>query len=197
MENSTEVPQKINSRTTIWARNSTSRNTSKETKALCQRDICTMFLATLFTTAKTWKQHKCLSTHEGGIYTVEYWKVKVKVAQLGPTLCDPMDCIVHGTLQARILEWVAYPFFSGSSQPRNRTGVFCITGRFFSNWAIREAPISHKKEILPCTKTQMHNEGIMLSEIKQRKTYNACSHMWNPTENKIRQPTGEVWYVRS
>ena len=33
----------------------------------------------------------------------------------------------------RILEWVAYPFFSGSSQPRNRTGVSCIAGGFFTN----------------------------------------------------------------
>ena len=39
----------------------------------------------------------------------------------------------------RILEWVAYPFFSGSSWPRNRTRGFCITSRFFTNWAIREA----------------------------------------------------------
>ena len=39
----------------------------------------------------------------------------------------------------RILEWVAYPVSSGSSWPRNRTGVSCIAGRFFTNWAIREA----------------------------------------------------------
>ena len=39
----------------------------------------------------------------------------------------------------RILEWVAYPFSRGSSRPRNWTGVFCIAGRFFTNWAIREA----------------------------------------------------------
>ena len=39
----------------------------------------------------------------------------------------------------RILEWVAYPFFSRSSQPRDWTGVSCIAGRFFTNWAIREA----------------------------------------------------------
>ena len=38
----------------------------------------------------------------------------------------------------RILEWVGYPFSSGSSQPRNRTGVFCIAGDS-TNWAIREA----------------------------------------------------------
>ena len=33
----------------------------------------------------------------------------------------------------RILEWVAYPFSSGSSQPRNRTRVSCIEGGFFTN----------------------------------------------------------------
>ena len=48
---------------------------------------------------------------------------KVKVAQSCPTLCHPMDCIVHGILQARILEWVAFPFSRGSSQPRDRTQV--------------------------------------------------------------------------
>ena len=40
----------------------------------------------------------------------------------------------------RILEWVAYPFSSGSSQPRNWTGVSCIAGRFYTNWVTREAP---------------------------------------------------------
>ena len=44
--------------------------------------------------------------------------MKVKVAQLGPTICDPMDYTVHGILQARILEWVAVPFSRGSYQPR-------------------------------------------------------------------------------
>ena len=41
-------------------------------------------------------------------------KVKVKVAQSCSTLCDPMDYTTHGILQARILEWVAFPFFRGS-----------------------------------------------------------------------------------
>ena len=40
---------------------------------------------------------------------------------------------------SRILDWVAYPFSSGSSQTRNLTGVSCIAGGFFTNWAIREA----------------------------------------------------------
>ena len=39
----------------------------------------------------------------------------------------------------RILERVAYPFSSGSSRPRNQTGVSCIAGGFFTNWAMREA----------------------------------------------------------
>ena len=41
--------------------------------------------------------------------------------------------------RSRILEWVAYPFSSRSSQSRSLTGNFCIAGRFFTNWAIREA----------------------------------------------------------
>ena len=41
----------------------------------------------------------------------------------------------------RILEWVAYPFSTGSSQPRNQTRVSCITGVFFTNWAIREPTV--------------------------------------------------------
>ena len=49
--------------------------------------------------------------------------VKVKVTQSCPILCDPMDYIVHEILQARILEWVAFPFSSGSSQPRSRENV--------------------------------------------------------------------------
>ena len=59
------------------------------------------------------------------------------VAQLFPTLCDPTDCSppgssVHGILQARILEWVAMPSSRGSSQPRDRTQVSRIAGRFFT-----------------------------------------------------------------
>ena len=50
-------------------------------------------------------------------------KVKVKVSQLCLTLCDPMDYTVHGILQARILEWGAFPVSKRSSQPRNRTKV--------------------------------------------------------------------------
>ena len=67
------------------------------------------------------------------------WKVKVKVAQLYPTLWDPMNYTVHGILQAIILEWVTLPFSRGSSQPRNQTRVSCIAGGFFTSSATREA----------------------------------------------------------
>ena len=39
----------------------------------------------------------------------------------------------HGILQARILEWVAFLFSRGSSQPRDRTQVSSIAGRFFTS----------------------------------------------------------------
>ena len=53
--------------------------------------------------------------------------------------CDPMDYAVHGILQARKLEWVAYPFSRGSSWLRNWTRVSCIAGGFFTSWDTREA----------------------------------------------------------
>ena len=57
--------------------------------------------------------------------------IKVLVSQLCPTLYDPMDCslpgsLVHGILQARIVEWVAIPFSRGSFQPRDQTQVSYI-----------------------------------------------------------------------
>ena len=55
-------------------------------------------------------------------------EMKVKVTQSCPTLCHPMDCIVYGILQARILEWVAFPFSRGSSQPRDQTQVSHTAG---------------------------------------------------------------------
>ena len=67
------------------------------------------------------------------VFRVFYVKVKVKVTQSCPTLCDPMDYIVHGIFQARILEWVVFSLLRGSSQPRDLTQVSHIAGRFFSS----------------------------------------------------------------
>ena len=53
-------------------------------------------------------------------------KVKVKVTQSCPTLYDPMDYTFHGILQARIREWVAFPFSRVSSKPRDHSQVFTL-----------------------------------------------------------------------
>ena len=66
-------------------------------------------------------------------------ETKVKVAQSCPDLCDPMYYTVHGILQAGTLEWVAFLFSRGSSQPRNWTQASRITGGFFTSWTTREA----------------------------------------------------------
>ena len=58
--------------------------------------------------------------------------LKVKVTQSCPTLCDLMDYTVDGILQAGILEWLAFPFSRGSSQPRDQTQVCHIAGGFFT-----------------------------------------------------------------
>ena len=50
-----------------------------------------------------------------------------------------MDYTVHAIPQARILEWVAFPFPRGSTQPRERTQISLIAGGFFTSWATREA----------------------------------------------------------
>ena len=56
-------------------------------------------------------------------------------------LCNPLDCSppgssVHGIFQARMLEWVAISSSRWSSQLRSQSCVYCIAGRFFTNWAI-------------------------------------------------------------
>ena len=63
-------------------------------------------------------------------------KVKVLVTQSCPALWDPMNCslpgsTVHDVLQDRILEWFAISFSRESSQPRGRSSVSCMAGRFF------------------------------------------------------------------
>ena len=69
---------------------------------------------------------------------------EMKVTQLCPTLCDPMDCSlpgssVFGILWARILKSVAISFSRGSSWSRDWTWISCTAGRFFTIWATKEA----------------------------------------------------------
>ena len=108
-------------------------------------------------------------------------KVKVKVAQSCLTLCNPMDCTVHGILQARILQWVAFPFSRGSSQSRDRTQVSLIAGGFFANWAPREAPQwfligvllfgLYKKDLFPLLKLIDNSTAKSVEHIKLIANY--------------------------
>ena len=58
---------------------------------------------------------------------------------LGLSHCRQILYQLSHKINPRILEWVAFPFSSGSSLPRNGTRVSCIAGRFFTNWAIRKS----------------------------------------------------------
>jgi len=68
-----------------------------------------------------------------------------------------MDYTVPGILQARILEWVAFPFSGGSSQPRDQTQIACIAGGFFISWATRE--LSGSGQLACCEKSGFYLEG--------------------------------------
>ena len=76
-----------------------------------------------------------------------WWGAHVH-AQSCLTLCDPVDCRPQGSSvcvisQARMLEWLAIPYSDGSSQPRDRnciSCVSCIAGRFFTADPVGEAP---------------------------------------------------------
>ena len=89
------------------------------TKSLVSPTLASSF----FTTSTTWEAPREIQ-----------WKLLSHV-----WLCDPMDYMVHGILQARILEWGVFPFSRGSSQPRGQTQVSLIAGGFFAVWATREA----------------------------------------------------------
>ena len=86
-------------------------------------------------------------------------------------MSDPMqfhqDPLCMGILQARILEWAAYPFSRETSWPRNRIRVPCIAGGFFTSWPVQEAhgDINQSKR----EKTQIRN----ISNGKEVKTITA------------------------
>ena len=102
--------------------------------------------------------------------------VKVKVTQLSPILCDPMDYSVHGILQARILEWVAIPFSRGivPTQGSNSSLLHCRQilyqlshcGSLRYNPWVREIPWRRKWQPTP---------AIMTGESHGQKSLGGCS----------------------
>ena len=75
----------------------------------------------------------------------------MKGAQPCLTLCNPTDYIVHGILQARILEWAAFPFSRESSQSRDRTQIpilqeDSLPGEPKKSLQVRETRLKKKKK---------------------------------------------------
>ena len=93
--------------------------------------------------------------------------MQVKVTQSCPTLCDPMNYTVHGILQARILERVAFPFSRGSSQPRDRTQV-CLPHckQILHQLSHKGSPLKCKHSTITCF--CMRCAGKLLSWGKRR-----------------------------
>ena len=94
------------------------------------------------------------------------------VAKSCPALCHPMDCSlpgspVHEILQARVLEWVAISFSTGSFQPRDQTQVSCTAGRSFTIWATREAHIRHNSNYEVFWKRQKYenNKRVVVAKV--------------------------------
>ena len=100
-----------------------------------------------------------------------------------------MDCSlpgfsVHGIFQTRVPEWLAFSFSRGSSQLRNRPGVSCIAGGFFTSWATREAQrparVAYYKSILPlylCPSYSSHLRTILLQIPAHSCSLSLCSVM--------------------
>ena len=89
--------------------------------------------------------------------------------------------IVHGILQARILEWVAFPFSRGSSQPRDQTRVSSIAGKFFTSWATREASKICKKLIQfnnKNTNNLIKKWAVDLNRYFPKKTHRWPTDIW-------------------
>ena len=116
--------------------------------------------------------------------------VKVKVIQSCPTLCDPMDYTAHGILQARILEWVAFPFSRESSQPRDRTQVSHNAGGLFTSWATKEAHPSLRPEQISSPVTQHSSSEIPVLVVSsvflflKSEVYRLLGHLWLSWQNQ-------------
>ena len=126
----------------------------------------------------------CQTPLSMGFFTQEYWR-----RELFPSTgnlpspgvnCSLPDSSIHGILHARLLEWVAYPFSRGSSQPRNLSSVSCSVGRFFTSWAIREAIIFTWDYLLLFWEVTIHFQFPLFFIFKNIVSYcNFLIKMWN------------------
>ena len=90
---------------------------------------------------------------------------------------------VHGILQARILEWVAFPFSKGSSQLRDWTQVSYIAGGFFTSWATREAQELNKTLTKNLEPPLVHWMLPFVVIVKFKKCFVHFKAPWQPSNN--------------
>ena len=106
----------------------------------------------------------------GCVLSLLFEKWKSESESLSPTLCGPMDCSplgspVHGILQARILEWVAISFSSGSSQTRDQTQVTHIAGRLSHQGSL---PLGKPSLLFSWGQTMVEVMKIIVTSFKRR-----------------------------
>ena len=105
----------------------------------------------------------------------------------------------------KILEWVAYLFSNRSSQPRNWTGVSCITGGFFTNWAIMLSTVTiqiradtdnsnganNKESVCQCRRYKRHRFHFWTRKIAWRRDGNPLQYscLENPINRGVSQAT--------
>ena len=116
---------------------------------------------------------------------------------------QPLDYTVHGILQARILEWVAYPFSRASFQPRDRTQVSQIAGGFLTSSATREGQEYWSRQPIPYP-VDLPNPGIepgspalqadsLPTELSEKPYINSV-YMSIPISQYISPPSFPPWH---
>ena len=112
-----------------------------------------------------------------------------------------MDCSlpgssIHGIFQARVLEWVAISFSRGSSQPRDRTQIFCIAGRSFTVWATGEALNIHSMPVTALDHKK-HETGLSAkSSQSQRRVKLANKSQDNVMRAQKRRAENQGWRLQ-
>ena len=115
--------------------------------------------------------------------------VKVKVAQLCLTLCDHMDYTVYGILQARILDWVDFPFSRGSSQLRGWTHIYCkgLASRIYQELLQVNKHKSHNAITIWAMAFNMYfSKKDILTTNKKMKWCSASLVTWKWNQNHLR-----------
>ena len=114
-------------------------------------------------------------------------KVKVKVAELYPNSLWPHELYSPWILQARILQWVAFPSSRGSSQTRDWTQVSSIAGGFFTSWATGEA-LRIFPYIFDCIESSLHHVWSLIF-IAAGKIFSCGIKLWVASSSLTRDRT--------